>query len=98
MQRKCPAPVQPERIGRMHISWQIGPVGMHLPHHGLITGTNSAGTSNIGLIGDNSTGLYTGNWWNNFYLNGATNAGTSVLTTMSSLFIGLHLSKLKYFD
>ena len=91
------------RSGPTGANWQDAYIvakwtgGSAFNYHGLITGTNSAGTSNIGLIGDNSTGLYTGNWWNNFYLNGTTNAGTSVLSTMSPLH-GFHLGKLKYFD
>ena len=81
------------RSGPTGANWQDAYIvakwtgGSAFNYHGLITGTNSAGTSNIGLIGDNSTGLYTGNWWNNFYLNGTSNAGTSVLTTMSSPFM-----------
>ena len=68
------------RSGPTGANWQDAYIvanwtgGNAFNYHGLITGTNSAGTSNIGLIGDNSTGLYTGNWWNNFYLNGTTNA------------------------
>ena len=50
------------------------------------------------LLGNNSgAGLWFANWTDNFYLNGTSNNGSSVVSTMSSPFL-ISFSKIVRFD
>ena len=56
-------------------------------YDGLFTGTSNV-NGDIGIIGhQGTTNLYSTNWFDNIYLNGATSSTNGVLGTMSSNFI-----------
>jgi hypothetical protein len=66
--------------------WTGGATFDNVP--GIFGGTTSAGSDN-GVVGGNNggAGLWISNWTNNFYLNGTSNNGSSVVSSMSSPFL-----------